>query len=92
MRPCILHSQPSKKSSFAVGNESLTAEKMDACRWVKPKLVCQVAFVEWTDAGTCVRGKVCGGVKDNLSRWSWRLEHGFVAALALAAGDRRGAP
>ena len=24
---------------------------MDECRWVKPKLVCQVAFVEWTDAG-----------------------------------------
>ena len=24
---------------------------MDQCRWVKPKLVCQVAFVEWTDAG-----------------------------------------
>jgi bifunctional non-homologous end joining protein LigD len=23
------------------------AEKMDPCRWVKPK----VAFVEWTDAG-----------------------------------------
>ena len=21
------------------------------CRWVEPKLVCQVAFVEWTDAG-----------------------------------------
>ena len=31
--------------------ESLTAEKMEQCRWVKPKLVCQVAFVEWTDAG-----------------------------------------
>jgi len=31
--------------------ESLTAEKMKQCRWVKPKLVCQVAFVEWTDAG-----------------------------------------
>ncbi len=31
--------------------ESLTAEKMDECRWTKPKLVCQVAFVEWTDAG-----------------------------------------
>ena len=30
--------------------ESLTAEKMNKCRWVKPKLVCQVAFVEWTDA------------------------------------------
>jgi ATP-dependent DNA ligase len=24
---------------------------MVQCRWVKPKLVCQVAFVEWTDAG-----------------------------------------
>ena len=28
-----------------------TPEKMDQCRWVKPMLVCQVAFVEWTDAG-----------------------------------------
>jgi bifunctional non-homologous end joining protein LigD len=24
---------------------------MSECRWVKPKLVCQVAFVEWTGAG-----------------------------------------
>ena len=31
--------------------ESLTAEKMDQCRWVKSKLVCQVAFVEWADVG-----------------------------------------
>jgi bifunctional non-homologous end joining protein LigD len=31
--------------------ESLTAEKMDQCRWAKPRVVCQVAFVEWTDAG-----------------------------------------
>jgi DNA ligase D-like protein (predicted ligase) len=31
--------------------ESLTAEKMNQCRWVKPKLICQVALVEWTDAG-----------------------------------------
>jgi bifunctional non-homologous end joining protein LigD len=23
---------------------------MKECRWVKPKLVCQIAFVEWTDA------------------------------------------
>ena len=29
----------------------LAAEKMDQCRWVKPKPVCQIAFVEWTDAG-----------------------------------------
>ena len=24
---------------------------MEQCRWVKTKLVCQVAYVEWTDAG-----------------------------------------
>jgi bifunctional non-homologous end joining protein LigD len=23
---------------------------MNQCRWVGPKLVCQIAFVEWTDA------------------------------------------
>jgi ATP dependent DNA ligase C terminal region len=40
---------PEKRASR--WGESLTAEKMDQCRWVKPKLVCQVAFVEWTDAG-----------------------------------------
>jgi bifunctional non-homologous end joining protein LigD len=28
---------------------------MDECRWVKPKLVCQVGFVEWTDAGRHLR-------------------------------------
>jgi bifunctional non-homologous end joining protein LigD len=31
--------------------EVLTAEKMKECRWVKPQLVCQIAFVEWTNAG-----------------------------------------
>jgi ATP-dependent DNA ligase len=30
-------------------DETLTAEKMKECRWVEPVLVCQVAFVEWTD-------------------------------------------
>jgi bifunctional non-homologous end joining protein LigD len=24
---------------------------MNQCRWVKPKFVCQIAFVEWTDGG-----------------------------------------
>ena len=31
--------------------ESLTAEKMKECRWIKPALVCRLAFVEWTNAG-----------------------------------------
>lgn len=30
--------------------EALTAEKMKECQWVKPRLVAQVAFVDWTEA------------------------------------------
>jgi bifunctional non-homologous end joining protein LigD len=46
---CPFTNLPEKKASR--WGESLTAEKMKECRWVEPKLVCQVAFVEWTDAG-----------------------------------------
>jgi ATP-dependent DNA ligase len=46
---CPFNNLPEKRASR--WGESLTAEKMDQCRWVKPKLVCHVAFVEWTDAG-----------------------------------------
>jgi bifunctional non-homologous end joining protein LigD len=46
---CPFKNLPEKRASRR--GESLTAEKMDQCHWVKPKLVCQVAFVEWTDAG-----------------------------------------
>jgi DNA ligase D-like protein (predicted ligase) len=45
---CPFKNLPEKRASR--WGESLTAEKMDQCRWVKPELVCQVAFVEWTDA------------------------------------------
>ena len=46
---CPFKNLPEKRASR--WGESLTAEEMDKCRWVKPKLVCQLAFVEWTDAG-----------------------------------------
>jgi DNA ligase D-like protein (predicted ligase) len=46
---CPFKNLPEKRASR--WGESLTAEKMHQCRWVKPRLVCQVAFVEWTDAG-----------------------------------------
>jgi bifunctional non-homologous end joining protein LigD len=46
---CPFTNLPEKKASR--WGESLTVEKMKECRWVKPKLVCQVAFVEWTNAG-----------------------------------------
>jgi bifunctional non-homologous end joining protein LigD len=46
---CPFSNLPEKKVSR--WGESLTAEKMKECRWVKPLLVCQVGFVEWTNAG-----------------------------------------
>jgi ATP-dependent DNA ligase len=46
---CPFKNLPEKSASR--WGESLTAEKMNQCRWVKPNLVCKVAFVEWTDAG-----------------------------------------
>ncbi len=46
---CPFRNLPEKRASR--WGESLTAEKMEQCRWIKPKLVCQVAFMEWTDAG-----------------------------------------
>ena len=45
---CPFTNLPEKKASR--WGEALTAEKMKECRWVKPELVCQVAFVEWTEA------------------------------------------
>lgn len=46
---CPFVNLPEKKASR--WGEPLTAEKMKECRWVKPVLVCQIAFVEWTDGG-----------------------------------------
>ncbi|HEX5175526.1 MAG TPA: non-homologous end-joining DNA ligase, partial [Chthoniobacteraceae bacterium] len=48
MPRCPFVNLPEKKSSR--WGESLTAEKMKECRWVKPHLVCEVGFVEWTEA------------------------------------------
>lgn len=46
---CPFVNLPEEKSSR--WGEAFTSEKMKACRWVKPVLVCQVEFVEWTDGG-----------------------------------------
>src|SRR4030095_4458354 len=44
---CPFTNLPEKKASR--WGEALTAEKMKECRWLKPKLACQVAVVECTD-------------------------------------------
>jgi hypothetical protein len=46
---CPFVNLPEKKG--ARRGDVLSAEKMKECRWLKPKLVCQVSFVEWTNAG-----------------------------------------
>jgi DNA ligase D-like protein (predicted ligase) len=40
--------------------EALTAEKMKQCVWVKPEIVAQVEFLEWTDADHLRHSKVVG--------------------------------
>ena len=46
---CPFKNLPEKRSSQ--WGETISAEKMEQCRWIRPKLVCPVAFVELTDAG-----------------------------------------
>lgn len=48
-KACPFTNLPEKKATR--WGEALTAEKMKECRWIKPALVCKVAFVEWTDGG-----------------------------------------
>ena len=43
---CPFINLPQMKSSR--WGEAITAEKMKQCRWVKAKLVVEVAFLEWT--------------------------------------------
>jgi ATP dependent DNA ligase C terminal region len=37
---------------------------MKECRWVKPDLICQVAFLEWTDSGHLRHCKFLGMCDD----------------------------
>ncbi|MDB6117127.1 MAG: ATP-dependent ligase clustered with Ku protein LigD [Verrucomicrobiaceae bacterium] len=44
--------------------EAMTARKMEKCRWIKPMLVCQVAFVEWTEGGRLRHNRFLGMRED----------------------------
>ncbi|HEY5744402.1 MAG TPA: non-homologous end-joining DNA ligase, partial [Terrimicrobiaceae bacterium] len=46
---CPFSNLPEKRASR--WGEPLTAEKMKQCRWIKPELICEVEFLEWTEAG-----------------------------------------
>ena len=58
---CPFVNLPEKKG--ARRGDALTTEKMKECRWLKPKAVCQVSFVEWTDAGN-LRHATFVGMRD----------------------------
>jgi bifunctional non-homologous end joining protein LigD len=48
--------------------ESLTAEKMKQCVWVRPKLLAVVEFLEWTDADRLRHSKFVGLREDKDAR------------------------
>src|SRR5581483_1120123 len=45
-RTCPFANLPSSKTSH--WGEGITAEEMQQLRWVKPELVAEIAFTEWT--------------------------------------------
>ena len=48
--------------------EGLTAEDMKECRWLRPRLVCAVEYVEWTEANHLRHAKFIGLREDKASR------------------------
>jgi ATP-dependent DNA ligase len=48
--------------------EAMTAEKMKECVWVRPELVAQIDFLEWTDADHLRHSKFVGLREDKYPR------------------------
>jgi hypothetical protein len=58
---CPFSNLPEKKRT----QWALTAEEMKNCRWLKPELVAQIEFAEWTPTATCAIQDLsaCGTIK-----------------------------
>ena len=54
-----------KKSRFG---EELNAEKMKKAVWLKPEIVAQIEFLEWTDANHLRHSKFVGLREDKNAR------------------------
>jgi bifunctional non-homologous end joining protein LigD len=64
--PCPFANLPEAKSGrWGVG---LTAAKMKDCRWLKPELVAQVEFAEWTPDNHLRHAKFIGLREDKAAR------------------------
>jgi ATP-dependent DNA ligase len=48
--------------------EALTAEKMKKCVWVRPEVVAQIGFLEWTEGDRLRHSKFAGLRDDKASR------------------------
>ena len=59
---CPFKNLPTSTSSH--WGEGITAEEMTALRWVKPKLVAEVSFAEWTRDGS-LRHAAFIGLRDD---------------------------
>jgi len=63
---CPFSSLPEKKHSR--WGQGLTVEEMKKCVWVKPKLVAQIEFLEWTDADHLRHSQFAGLREDKDAR------------------------
>jgi bifunctional non-homologous end joining protein LigD len=70
---CPFANLPSSRAGH--WGEGITAEDMTALRWVKPRIVVEVSFVEWTRDGL-LRHPEFIGVRDDKSPREIRREDG----------------
>jgi bifunctional non-homologous end joining protein LigD len=61
---CLFANLPEKKR----GQWALTKEEMKNCVWLKPELVAQIEFTEWTPDGHLRHSKFCGFREDKEPR------------------------
>jgi len=52
---------------------ALTKEEMKNCRWLKPELVAQIEFAEWTPDGHLRHSKFIG-LREDKDPWAVRRE------------------
>src|SRR5271155_1419315 len=70
IKECPFANLPEQKAGR--WGEGLTAAKMLECRWLKPQLVGQFEFVEWTSDGHLRHSKFVGLREDKKAKDVWR--------------------
>jgi len=81
--------------------EGLTAAEMAECRWLRPELVAQIEFVEWTEANHLRHARFVGLREDNnpktctaksiclrLDRQVWRAKKIMITAIMIIVAVR----